>query len=64
MKSRCVMCLEPGEICHIVQLAVSQKKLLGYIDGQLLHASRYRQSVWQLRRVGRAWRGDAAEACV
>mmetsp|Transcript_75542 Transcript_75542/g.211749 ORF Transcript_75542/g.211749 Transcript_75542/m.211749 type:complete len:716 (-) Transcript_75542:95-2242(-) len=34
-----------GEICHIVQLAVSQKKLLGYIDGNIVPYSLSEESV-------------------
>lgn len=29
-----------GEVCHIVQLAISQKKILGYADGKLVPYSR------------------------
>jgi len=34
-----------GEVCHIVQLAVSKKKILGYIDGNMVPYSHSEESV-------------------
>mmetsp|Transcript_1310 Transcript_1310/g.2785 ORF Transcript_1310/g.2785 Transcript_1310/m.2785 type:complete len:625 (-) Transcript_1310:54-1928(-) len=34
-----------GEVCHIVQLAVSHKKILGYIDGNMVPYSHSEESV-------------------
>lgn len=37
--------LSLGEICHVVQLAVSQRKLLGYIDGNMVPYNHSEESV-------------------
>lgn len=40
---RCLTCLATcslGQVCHIVQLAISQKKLLGYLNGTVVPYSR------------------------
>jgi len=36
----CLMGYSLGQVCHIVQLAISQKKLLGYLNGMVVPYSR------------------------
>merc|ERR1719189_1374052 len=37
---RCLAICSLGQVCHIVQLAISQKKLLGYLNGMVVPYSR------------------------
>jgi len=50
-----------GEVCHVVQLAISHKKILGYLDGRIVphrkcelvvkqHSAELQQPAWALKK--------------
>jgi hypothetical protein len=50
-----------GQVCHIVQLAMSEKKLLGYYDGAVVPYGRSQSMMKERCAVQQQPRGDACE---